>query len=220
MEPWLENFARAHFVRSADTAHDLKTPLNVAVLNLELLRMRLRKIAGDDEKLVGYTHAIETELRRMGHIFDAYFLLVTPPGRDEPPVSCDAAPIFADAAASAGIALEPAGAPVPVQAHEPRIQQAAALFFEGASRLLDATDRTAGWSVTDGRVTVTVAGRPSPPDLEVTRIFKLYYTDAEGNPELSFAVARLIMETYGGELNAVLERDKVFLRLSFPPGAR
>jgi len=44
MEPWLESFARAIFARSS--AHDLKTPLNVAVLNLELLRMRLRKLSG------------------------------------------------------------------------------------------------------------------------------------------------------------------------------
>ena len=49
MERWLEHFALASFRRSADTAHDLKTPLNVAVLNLELLRMRIRKLAGDVE---------------------------------------------------------------------------------------------------------------------------------------------------------------------------
>ena len=85
MEPWLERFARANFQRSADTAHDLKTPLNVAVLNLELLRMRLRKIgAEEDEKLGEYTRAIETELRRMSRIFDAFFLLSTPPKGDEP----------------------------------------------------------------------------------------------------------------------------------------
>ena len=61
MEPWLENFARANFQRSADTAHDLKTPLNVAVLNLELLRMRVRKIGGEeDEKLGEYMRAIDS----------------------------------------------------------------------------------------------------------------------------------------------------------------
>src|SRR5512141_654401 len=52
MESWLESFARANFARSGDTAHDLKTPLNVAVLNLELLRMRLRKLAGSDDEKV------------------------------------------------------------------------------------------------------------------------------------------------------------------------
>ena len=94
MEPWLETFARANFRRSADTAHDLKTPLNIAVLNLELLRMRLRKLAGeDDEKVTAYTQAIETELRRLGRIFDAFFLLSTPPKNDERPTAVDVAAI-------------------------------------------------------------------------------------------------------------------------------
>jgi nitrogen fixation/metabolism regulation signal transduction histidine kinase len=221
MERWLENFARTHFLRSADTAHDLKTPLNVAVLNLELLRMRLRKIAGeDDEKLAGYTRAIETELRRMGRIFDAYFLLATPPPAEGAPAPFDVTPVFADAAASSGIALDAPAVPVMLAVHEARIRQAAKLFFEGASRLLAAEERTARWDGEHGRMAITVAGRPGSPDFEVTKIFKLYYTDAEGNPDLALAVARLIIETYGGELNAVEERDKVFLRLSFPPGAQ
>ena len=81
MEPWLESFARTGFRRSSDTAHDLKTPLNVAVLNLELLRMRVAKLAEStsDEKIAGYAAAIETELRRMARIFDAFFLLSAPP---------------------------------------------------------------------------------------------------------------------------------------------
>src|SRR5437588_10406575 len=80
MDSWLESFGRAGFRRSSDTAHDLKTPLNVAVLNLELLRMRIAKLAGaavDDEKIVAYTRAIETELRRMARIFYTFFLLST-----------------------------------------------------------------------------------------------------------------------------------------------
>ena len=89
MERWLESFASAIFLRSSDTAHDLKTPLNIAVLNLELLRMRVRKITGgeDDAKLIEYAAAIETELRRMARIFDTFFVLSTPPkgeGTPEP----------------------------------------------------------------------------------------------------------------------------------------
>ena len=53
---------------------------------------------------------------------------------------------------------------------------------------------------------------------EATKIFKFYYTDPQGNPDLSLATARLIAETYGGELIASSESDKVSLRLSFPPG--
>jgi hypothetical protein len=212
MEPWLETFARANFRRSADTAHDLKTPLNVAVLNLELVRMRLRKLGfEDDEKFQSYARAMETELRRLGNIFDAFFLLSTPPKNDEQPVAVDVAGICA----GYGVAN---GAPAKVTAHESRIREACKLFFEGASKVLDGGDRRA--SSQEGRYTVTVTGTPLAEDFEPTRIFKFYYTDPQGNPDLSLAVARLIAETYGGELNAAEESGKVSLRLSFPLGAQ
>jgi K+-sensing histidine kinase KdpD len=220
MEHWLETFARANFLRSADTAHDLKTPLNVAVLNLELLRMRLRKLGVDeDAKIGGYTVAIETELRRMGRIFDAFFLLSTPPKGDDLPVAVDIAPIVSDAASSVGLSVETDG-PAMVETHEGRIRQACKLFFEGASKFFSGDARTAAVSRDAHTYTIRVDGRSGQEDAELTRIFKFYYSDAEGNPDLSLAVARLIAETYGGELNAVEERDKVSFRLSFPLGAR
>lgn len=222
MEPWLENFARANFQRSADTAHDLKTPLNVAVLNLELLRMRLRKIAGeDDPKSSDYMRAIETELRRMGRIFDAFFLLSTPPRNDEPPTTVDIASICAEEAGPQGFELAP-GNPARMQAHETRIRQGCKLFFEGAARLFPATGRKVRASTDDGNFVVRVTGRPLADELELTKIFKFYYTDPDGNPDLSLATARLVAETYGGQLDAAEDRDRdnVTVRLSFPLGAR
>jgi signal transduction histidine kinase len=218
MDPWLENFARASFQRSADTAHDLKTPLNVAVLNLELLRMRLRKLdASDDEKVSTYTNAVETELRRLGRIFDAYFLLSTPPKNEGAPGLVDASQIAADAAGASGFVIE-MKSNASVSAHEARIRQLYKLFFEGAAKVF--ADRQAEVAPDASRFTVTLAGRPDDPDFEVTKVFKFYYSDADGLPDLSLAVARLIAETYGGEINATQERDKVVLRLSLPLGAR
>lgn len=219
MDFWLENFARANFLRSADTAHDLKTPLNVAVLNLELLRMRLRKISDDeDEKIAGYMRSIELELRRMGHIFDAFFLMSTPPGNEGDPTPIDIAPIVTEAASSVSIALI-VDDRVPVIAHEPRIRQAVKLFFEGAVKLFDDATGTADVVRGEHHFKVMVSGKPASADFEPTRIFKFYYTDSDGIPDLSLAVARLIAETYGGEIDAVEDRDKVSLRLSFPLGA-
>jgi nitrogen fixation/metabolism regulation signal transduction histidine kinase len=219
MESWLENFARASFRRSADTAHDLKTPLNVAVLNLELLRMRLRKIAEEgDEKLSDYTRAIEVELRRMGRIFDAYFLMSTPPPEDGDPSPVDLVAI----ANELGVAIQfevKSDRPVQVVAHEARIRQAVKLFFEGAAKQVSGATSSAAIDG-EGRFELAVEGKPLSADFEPTRIFKFYYTDPDGNPDLSLAVARLITETYGGEINAVEDRDKVSLRLSFPLGAR
>ncbi len=219
MEKWLEKFARTSFLRSADTAHDLKTPLNVAVLNLELLRMRVAKLVQStgDEKIAGYAAAIETELRRMARIFDAFFLLSTPPKDEGDPVLVDVTPICAEAAKAAGLEVA-TGTPAPVRVHESRIRQGLKMFFEGASKILNADDRAFAVERSNGRLDLLMTGRVAAPDFELTKIFKFYYTDPLGDPDLSLAAARLIAETYGGELNATQERDKVTLRLSLPLG--
>ena len=77
------------------------------------------------------------------------------------------------------------------------------MFFEGA---VTACSHEVGRSASVERIarhfTIAVSGKPASPDFEITKIFKFYYTDALGNPDLSLAAARLIAETYGGELNA------------------
>lgn len=217
MDAWLESFARANFARSADTAHDLKTPLNVAVLNLELLRMRLRKLTGDaeDEKLANYARAIEGELRRMGKIFDTFFLLSIPPKGENAPTAVDVASITAEAAASHGYEIDKIDASL-LTAHESRIRQALKMLFEGASKLLKPEPRVARSSNEGGTFRLEVTGELVSDDFEPTKIFKFYYSDPEGESDLSLAAARLIVETYGGELNAAQENDKVSLRLSLP----
>lgn len=208
MQDWLEHFAATAFRRSADTAHDLKTPLNIAVLNIELLRMRLAKlIETPDEKLAAYAASIETELRRMARIFDTFFLLSAPPKNDEELRLVDVAPFS-----------EHAGGPVWVLGHESRIHEAFKLFFDGAAHLL--SDRNTKTSSGNGRFEVTIEGVPQARDFELTKVFKFYYTDPDGNPDLSLAASRLIAETYGGELLAGEEHDKVWLRLSFPLGEK
>jgi len=219
MDYWLERFASANFLRSADTAHDLKTPLNVAVLNLELLRMRIRKLsAPEDDKVAAYAQSIELELRRMARIFDTFFLLSTPPKGEGEPAALDLCAVCSAAADAAGIPVS-AGAPFVGRVHESRIRQLFRMFFEGATKILAPEGRTIRAGIEDGRFTVVISGRPVGEDFELTKIFKFYYTDPQGNPDLSLATARLIAETYGGELNASGESDKVVsLRLTFPPG--
>ncbi len=217
MESWLEHFAATNFRRSSDTAHDLKTPLNVAVLNLELLRMRLAKLAGgEDEKLNEYSKSIEAELRRMARIFDTFFVLSTPPKADDELQTIDLVSVCAGAAAAAGFEVPVINGLFNIQGHESRIRPAFKMFFEGASHVLAEHGREAAVEREPGRFTVAVTGNPASNDIEMSKIFKFYYTDLQGNPDLSLAAARLIAETYGGDLNAVEERDKVSISLSFP----
>lgn len=218
MESWLESFARANFLRSGDTAHDLKTPLNVAVLNLELLRMRVRKLLGgeEDEKTTDYARAVEIELRRMAKIFDTFFVLSTPPKNEGEPVAVDVCAICNDVANSAGVDVRAEGRRT-VQGHEARIRQALKLFFDGAGKVLAADGRTAEVD-TNSHFRITIKGRPEAEDFELTKVFKFYYTDPLGNPDLSLAAARLIAETYGGELNGTQDGDRVSIGISLPLG--
>jgi signal transduction histidine kinase len=213
MEDWLAQFALANFARSADTAHDLKTPLNVAVLNLELLRMRMRKLAGDDdEKLAGYARAIEIELRRMARIFDTFFLLSIPPKNEEPAV-IDLAAVCAEVGSAEGYEVA-GGDSFPILAHEARIRQAFKMFFDGAASVLRAEERRIEVS-RSGDFAVIATGTAVASDFDLSKIFKFYYTDPNGNPDLSLAAARLIAETYGGEVT-VSDGDKVAIRMTFP----
>jgi signal transduction histidine kinase len=221
MDAWLEKFALANFTRSADTAHDLKTPLNVAVLNLELLRMRVARLAEatGDEKITAYAAAIETELRRMARIFDAFFLMSTPPRGEGDPATMDVMPLVDEAARAEALEV-PNLSKALVRAHPSRIRQALKLLFEGASKLIAAEGRAIAVERSDDHVDILMSGRMIASEIELTKIFKFYYTDPLGNPDLSLATARLIAETYGGQLDAIQERDTVILRLSLPLGDR
>ena len=152
----------------------------------------------------------------MARIFDTFFLLSTPPRGEGAPQNLDVGPICSEAAVAAGYIAEIASANVIT--HEARIRQALQMFFEGASRVLKPENRKLRVTKDDSRYMIVVSGVPEAADFEVTKIFKFYYTDPAGDPDLSLATARLIVETYGGELNATQESDKVNLRLSLPPG--
>ncbi len=222
MERWQELFAETVFRRSADTAHDLKTPLNIGVLNLELLRMRLRKLeapAEGDSKLESHVLAIDTELRRLATIFDAFFVFSVPPRGDEPPEMVDVSPLFVEAGAreGAGVAVD---TPAVIFAHPSRIETLGKLFFEGTSRLIDLPAARISFSVAEERMMLGVEGALTSQDDELAKVFKFYYTDASGAPDLSLAISRLIAETYGGGVTAENQNGIAVIELILPIGDR
>ena len=218
MERWEEHFADTLFRRSADTAHDLKTPLNIGVLNLELLRMRSRKLdasGAEDEKLEAYARAIDTELRRLASIFDAFFVYSVPPRGDEEPGLVDAVEALSAAGSRAGIGV-PAEGPALVYAHPSRIDALSKMFFDGISRLIVSGKAEVSFSRTNGSIVMRVDGPLSHQDYELGKVFKFYYTDPAGAPELSLAVARLIAETYGGTITADQPEGNAVVELTLP----
>ena len=220
MEPWLEHFAETCFRRSADTAHDLKTPLNIAVLNLELMRMRAKKAAEeDDEKFAAHARAVEQELRRLARIFDAFFVYSVPPRDGTEPGHLLVAPVLKELASSAGVQIAD-GTAETVYAHEGRFRDLLRLFLEGASRLIEGGLPSVETKAVGGRLTIKLSGPEVTPDLEVEKIFKFYHLDVTGNPDLALATARLIAETMGGTMSGWRDDGRILVELDLPTSER
>lgn len=219
MERWLEQYASVALARSSDTAHDLKTPLNVAVLNLELLRMRIRKLEeSEDAKVAEYTKAIDGELRRMAMIFDAFFVNVMPPKGSAPPGPVDLGAMIAAEVSTFEIQVSESVSNAIVTAHGERMRQLARLLCSGALKAMGRGGVRFS-SRLEGRVyRAELAGTLADAAVEAVRLFKFYYTDADGNAELSLATARLIAETYGGTLNGTGDDSMLTLNLIMPLG--
>lgn len=214
MKPWLERYAEAVFRRSADVNHDLKTPLNIAVLNLELLKMRIARIApgsADDEKVRAYASSVEAELRRMAKVFDAVFQYGAPPvdRRDPEPVD-----VIGLLAARFEIS-DPE--PFRVSLHSDRAEEMVRLLAQGCSKIFGrapavTVDRSGG------ALRIRFSGPFNGDSAEIGKLFKFYYTDESGNPEISLATARLIAESYGGSLDAAAAGSEISVGLVLPAG--
>jgi hypothetical protein len=215
---WIEKFAAAAFSRAADVAHDLKTPLNVGVLNLELLRMRLQKLTGSpDEKINDYTRGLDGELRRMALIFDAYFVYSVPPKDKE---SIQGVPM-ADAVGRAKWPSQwrfQGAAAADVFAHPSRIRDLLSLLIEGGGKIFSPSTVVVVPHSNESSYQLRVEGAPSIAETDFGKLFKFYYTDTSGNPELTLATARLIAETYGGSLTLWDENNgsRLVLELQLP----
>jgi nitrogen fixation/metabolism regulation signal transduction histidine kinase len=223
MEKWLESFAGSGFRRAADVAHDLKTPLNVAVLNLELLRMRLAKVSDDDpdEKIAGYLRSVEMELRRMARIFDAFFVHAAPPRGDQAPEMLDAvAPIRQELLKAGMSSASAVSGRAPLLTHPQRWTEAARLLAEAVPKIFEEATVVFEEESSEQTYKLSIAGRSRVSESDLGKLFKFYYTDPSGNPDLSLATARLIVETYGGSLDIHEKDDRAVLELILAVGDR
>lgn len=219
MERWKQQFAESATRRSAEVAHDLKTPLNIAVLNLELARMKLKRFVEppEEETVSEYLRAVEGELRRMARIFDAYFVYSVPPDTDLPE-PLDPLPLVEDVLSSAALRAEYSGGSR-VCIHPQRLTVLLHNLVAGAQALLQPETMSIRVTGDQQQWTVNFSGIRQHPDEELSKIFKFYYTGMSGAPELGLATARLIAETYGGSVETHAESEgNLTVQLALPCG--
>ncbi|HUO85534.1 MAG TPA: histidine kinase dimerization/phospho-acceptor domain-containing protein [Thermoanaerobaculia bacterium] len=212
-----ERFSEAIVRRSVDVAHDLKTPLNIAVLNLELLRMQVQKVGGENEKTTAYCQVIDRELRRVGQIIDTFFRYAVPPEK-EPLQRIVAAPRLEETAGRYGFKFARTAANSSLVMHESRFLSLVQQLFEGAAKIFLPAETVMIAKERDGWFRLTLEGPLSGSDRDLGKIFKYYCTDPSGNADLSLVSARTIAETYGGRLDLIEAGPNSTLVLELPTG--
>lgn len=195
--------------RSKDVAHDIKTPINIAVLNLELLRMSLLRDPDPDQKRLEQCASAERELRRIAQIMDAWISVLRVEHGD---AASSVSPIVSEVARELGLSLKVSGE-LEVQVTEEVLRKLAEDTLSGAADALDGAEATLEAEKDQFRLTI----RGNPRDsTEIGKIFKFYYTDASQKPRLELATARLMAEALGGSLQMEHDEDETAFILEMP----
>lgn len=209
-----EMLARAILRRSSDVAHDIKTPLNIVALNVELLRMRLRSIAVEidgDDKIQEHCRSIDRETRRVSAIADAFLSVARIP-EDAQPERKNAAAVIIEALRDESFTVIDADA-CNLSVYSSRLEKAAKMLASGLETVIDAEQSKVECLVEGGRLTLRVEGRLRDERVEIGKLFKFYYTDPSGEPNLRLAMAQLLLESMGGSIDMQISEEIVQFRI-------
>jgi signal transduction histidine kinase len=197
-------------------AHDIRGPLGVMGIQLELLKRSMNGGQATERPPEEYVRTIGLEMSRLNRLIDG--LLKQGETEDDPPGPFDLVKIVREIEAFVGpacrqrkVALEvrcPEG-PVLVAGQRDALKQAILnLVLNG----LDAIDESSPQDPERGRLVITLGSAPSEAVLEVRdsgpgippevldRIFTMHYTTKQSGTGIGLFIARAIVESHGGEI--------------------
>lgn len=195
--------------------HDLKSPLNTLVVNLELLKASIEE-RPDVERQRRYVAILKEELMRLNRAVER-LLPAAGPTRDEHgrfdlrDLLDQVVALVSTTARHQGVrvAVEPGSGPVMVEGTRDRLREALLCVITNA---LEAMPKggTLGLSLEvrgDSAALAVADTGPGVPDETRERIYDLYYSTKDGHEGLGLWVARSVVESTKGSIEHTLDPE-------------
>jgi signal transduction histidine kinase len=194
---------------SAGLAHEVRNPLNAAMLQLELLERRLHR-AGDDPRLLGPTELAQNEIERLTALLNEFLVFARPPElhpqeHDVVAVVRQVVDLERGTAEQRGVALaldaEPAQVLAEVDVAQVH-QMVLNLVRNACEAVSDGGHVTAGVRADDTRCLIRVSDDgPGIPDHVVPRIYEPFFSTKEGGTGLGMSIVHSLMSLHGGSID-------------------
>jgi len=197
--------------------HDLKSPLNALVVNLELLRASLDPAAPKADKQQRYARVLQEELLRLNRSIET-LLPATAPAAAEPSrfdlgeLVDEVVAFIAPQARQQRVAItRPGGAEdderprLPVSAHRDRLKLALlAVTINALEAMPDGGELTVETVVEDTRSRVSIRDNgPGLPETSKDRLGELYFSTKEGHLGLGLYVAHQVVKSSEGSIEMI-----------------
>jgi signal transduction histidine kinase len=194
---------------SAGLAHEVRNPLNAAMLQLELLERRLHRIGGDP-KLTEPTELAQKEIERLTALLNEFLVFARPPElhaqeHDVVAVVRQVIDLERVTAERRGVtlAIEAAPAQVLAEVDVAKVHQLVLNLVRNACEAVpDGGHVTAGVQVDDARCLIRVSDDgPGIPDHVVRRIYEPFFSTKEGGTGLGMSIVHSLVSLHGGSID-------------------
>jgi signal transduction histidine kinase len=194
---------------SAGLAHEVRNPLNAAMLQLELLERRLHRMV-DDPRLTEPTELAQKEIERLTTLLNEFLVFARPP--ELHPQEHDTVAIVRQVvelerawAEQRGVTLTLSAEPEQVIAEVDvaKLHQLVLNLVRNACEAVSAGGNvTVGVRVDDARCLIRVADDgPGIPDHVKPRIYEPFFSTKEGGTGLGMSIVHSLVSLHGGSID-------------------
>lgn len=194
---------------SAGLAHEVRNPLNAAILQLELLERRLRRTA-DDPRLVEPTELAQKEIERLTALLNEFLVFARPPElhpqeHDVVEVVRQVVDLERVTAEQRGVALALDAEPAQVLAEVDvaKVHQLVLNLVRNACEAVSPGGHvTAGVRADDARCLIQVSDDgPGIPEHIQPRIYEPFFSTKEGGTGLGMSIVHSLVALHGGSID-------------------